>query len=122
MPGSSTIRGSVRDGDGSPIQNTRIVIKGPALNGVRETLTDEKGHYEFAQLPSGQEYELTVNYPSYTPNVRRGIELMPWSALTLNFTPSSRLTELTATAPRIDYNNAGSSTIYLFDPRTGETK
>jgi hypothetical protein len=122
MPGQSTIRGSVRDVDGSPIENVRIALNGPALNGARETVTDPKGYYHLSQLPSGQDYELTVNFPNYAPNVRRGIELMPWSALNLNFSPSSHITVISATAPNIDYNDAGATSIYLLDPRTGESK
>jgi hypothetical protein len=53
--GSGVIRGRVtRADDGMPLANATVLLEGRALSASRTVTTDERGAFEFRDLPSGQ--------------------------------------------------------------------
>ena len=63
--GRTVIRGHVVAADGGqPLRRATVRVSGPALKGVRTTLTDASGRYEFSDLPAGQ-YSINASKPSF---------------------------------------------------------
>jgi hypothetical protein len=63
---TGTIRGTVIDSQGLPIQAVTIVLESPALQGQRTARTDVDGAYSFTRLPPGR-YEIRFEAASLTP-------------------------------------------------------
>jgi hypothetical protein len=56
---TGTIRGVVKDATGGVLPGTTVAAASPAMQGARETISDEAGAYQFAGLPPGR---YTINF------------------------------------------------------------
>ncbi len=56
---TGALQGTIVSAESGPEQGVRVTLSGPNLQGVRETLTDRRGFYQFLAVPPGV-YELNV--------------------------------------------------------------
>lgn len=77
------IAGFVRSNDGAPLADAIVVLQSVSLNGQQERLTDERGYYEFDELPGGR-YAIQVLYDQ--ANVSKNTELPDNARFRANFT------------------------------------
>ncbi|MCU0246649.1 MAG: TonB-dependent receptor [Bryobacter sp.] len=81
---ATRIAGWVEDPSGAPILAARVALENSATGLRRETATDPRGRYAFADLPIGS-YRVSVAAPGFRTEVRSGIELGVAAALTVRF-------------------------------------
>jgi hypothetical protein len=123
MPGTSAIRGTVKDLEGHPLQGAMVRIEGPALSGVRITTTDKEGYYSIYQLPSGDQYKITVEPVGYPKVVRPHLRLPPFTTMDLPFaTGWNDCFLLQVVPPMLDYTVVGGQSVFINDGRTGEVE
>lgn len=67
---AGSIRGSVVDENGQPIENANVVATQTETNFQRGMLTEETGFYNLSGLPPGP-YEITVSHPSFATRTRK---------------------------------------------------
>ena len=84
------LTGKVEDEMGEALFAANVVVKGPAIEGIRGVITDEQGIYRIDRLPPGI-YEITISYIGYETTVVSGVEIRAGESTTRNF-------ELTAVA------------------------
>lgn len=70
---------------GRPFRNVQVSVRNLVTGEVRRTVTDAKGRYVFAELPTGVDYLIQVSRPGYT------------------FIPDSRLISHNAAVTNIDF-------------------
>ncbi|MDE2722808.1 MAG: carboxypeptidase regulatory-like domain-containing protein, partial [Gemmatimonadota bacterium] len=85
-----SLTGKVEDETGEALFAANVVVKGPAIEGIRGVITDEQGSYRIDRLPPGI-YEITISYIGYETTVVSGVEIRAGESTTRNF-------ELTAVA------------------------
>ena len=123
MPGTSAIRGTVKDLEGHPLQGVVVRIEGPALSGVRIAKTDTNGYYAIYQLPSGDHYKITIEPAGYPKVVRPHLRLPPFTTMDLPFaTGWNDCFLLQEVPPTIDYTVIGGQSVFINDGRTGEVE
>ncbi len=76
LEGGSTMRGTVSDADtGEPIEGARVVFMVRRPQGQPPTdITDDRGHFELAQIPSGRG-SIRVVHDDYVSEIFSGIEV-----------------------------------------------
>ncbi len=80
----------------APVPGATITLTGPALIGPpRQTQTDEEGHYEIANLPTGV-YDVEVSYQGVKPIMHR-VAVEPSATTPLNIAWSAELAETQTT-------------------------
>jgi len=78
-----TITGRVEDSSSARIPGVSIGITSPAIQGQRDTVTDEGGNYRFANLPIGT-YTVKFELPGFKTIVRQDIIVQGGVTVTLN--------------------------------------
>jgi hypothetical protein len=58
-----TIAGSVVDAEGRALPGVKVTLAGPAMQGVRTTVTDALGRYLFIPVPRGSDYTVAFESP-----------------------------------------------------------
>lgn len=66
---TSTIRGTVRDQQGLPVQGVTVTATSPAMQGTRTAVTDSRGDYVFRALPAG-DYEVKFELSGFATVTR----------------------------------------------------
>jgi hypothetical protein len=61
---SGNLEGSVLDPQGAPVEGAKIILSGPDLQGTRETVTDNRGHFLILALPVGV-YTVKIQHPAF---------------------------------------------------------
>src|SRR5689334_4564074 len=72
---TGAIRGVVKDQTGGVLPGATIEAKSPALQGARETVSDQSGAYQFTGLPAGV-YTVNFTVPGFqtaTSELRIGL-------------------------------------------------
>jgi len=66
------LSGRILDEEGNPFENVTITLSGPGLPSPRTALTNSRGIYAFAKIPSGNTYTLRASAPGYlfSPSLR----------------------------------------------------
>ncbi len=106
------IRGVVIDDAKSPLPGAAITAKGPGLQGLRTSVTDEKGQFRLPLLPIGQ-YSLLIELPGFEKLTLTGNEVRLGFTANISVVLKSAAIseELTVTAPNplIDKTTADNS-------------
>lgn len=80
---AGAIDGIVTDATAALLPGVTVTLAGPAVMGVRSTVTDQAGFYRFQQLPPG-EYTLTFELAGFTTVRREGIRVALGFTATIN--------------------------------------
>ena len=67
-----SLTGKVETGDGEILFGANVIVKGPAIEGIRGAITNDRGNYRIDRLPSGI-YEITISYIGYETTVISGV-------------------------------------------------
>lgn len=106
------IRGKVRDEKGLALPGVEVKIQGPALQGIRTTLTTASGEFRFPLLPVGT-YTLNFNLPGFSPQIEREVvvRLGQITFLEITMIPETLKEEVIVTAeiPLIDRSSVDTS-------------
>jgi Carboxypeptidase regulatory-like domain len=78
-----TITGRIEDTSGARIPGVTITVTSPAIQGQRDTITDESGNYRFANLPVGT-YAVKFELPGFKTLIRQDIIVQAGVSTTLN--------------------------------------
>jgi len=78
-----SISGRLEDTSGARIPGVTITVTSPAIQGQRDTITDESGSYRFLNLPIGT-YTVKFELPGFKTLIREGIIVQLGVATTLN--------------------------------------
>jgi len=106
------IRGKVTDDKGMALPGVEIKIEGPALQGIRTTITNASGEFRFPLLPVGS-YTLSFNLTGMAAVVEKNVLVRLGQVTILNITmvPETLKEEIVVTAevPLIDRTAADTS-------------
>lgn len=78
------LSGKVLDEMGEALPGANIVVKGPALDGIRGTTADGQGAYRIERLPLGV-YEVTVSFVGYETAVITGVQILAGARVIQDF-------------------------------------
>ena len=104
-----TIAGTIRDEQASVLPGVTVEATGPALIGVRTTVSDDRGQYRITNLPVGT-YTVVFGLSGFQRQQRDNIVLT--SGFTANVSPVLGVGSLqetvtvTAESPAVDVQNA----------------
>ena len=97
----ATIKGTVTDAEsGETLIGVNVIIKDPFMG----SNTDLNGHYEISRVPAGS-YDIQFSYVSYSPQIIKGVEVLPGKEIVLDvsLSPESMgLDEVVIKARKID--------------------
>ena len=79
-----SLTGKVKTEDGVILFGANIIVKGPAIEGTRGTITNERGSYRIDRLPPGI-YEITISYIGYETVVVSNVEIRAGEIITRDF-------------------------------------
>ena len=79
-----SLTGKVETEDGEILFGANIIVKGPAIEGIRGAITNDQGNYRIDRLPPGI-YEITISYIGYETIVATGVEIRPGESMTRDF-------------------------------------
>ncbi|MCX7974959.1 MAG: TonB-dependent receptor [Candidatus Aminicenantes bacterium] len=106
------IRGRVTDEKGMALPGVEVKIQGPALQGIRTTLTSINGDFRLPLLPVGS-YSLTFSLPGFSPRIEKEVvvRLGQITYLEIILIPETLKEEVVVTAeiPLIDRTSADTS-------------
>jgi hypothetical protein len=106
---TSSLRGTVTDPKGAVISGAQVTLSNPATGYERKTTTDNRGEYQFTDVPPAT-YALTVNTPGFATMSRSNVALMVNSPATINLTMTvaaeSTTVEVTGAAPVVNTQDA----------------
>ena len=71
---TGTLVGTVTDETGSLLPGVTVVLRGEAMMGTQDNVTNEQGFYRFAALPPGT-YQLSFSLASFN-TLNRGVRVM----------------------------------------------
>src|SRR5471032_2440154 len=71
---TGAVNGWVTDASDAPMPGVTVTISGPALMGVRTSITDERGAYRIPAIPSG-DYKLTYELAGFGTALREPIQV-----------------------------------------------
>ncbi len=80
-----SLTGKVKTEDGVILFGANIIVKGPAIEGIRGAITNERGTYRIDHLPPGI-YEITISYIGYETVVVSNVEIRAGESITRDFT------------------------------------
>jgi hypothetical protein len=110
---TASLSGTVKDPSGAVVAHAKVSATTPTLVGVKETVTDAKGQYHFANLPPGS-YVVTVDLPGFKTLKREGLLLevghSPTVDLTLSVGSATDQVEVNTEAPQIDVTTVTTQT------------
>src|SRR5579871_2049677 len=69
------VSGYVYDPTGAPLSEVPLTISGTSLIKPISRTSGEDGRYEFDQLPPGEDYQIEVQVPGFTPIRQKGIKV-----------------------------------------------
>src|SRR3954471_9894964 len=81
---TSSVRGTVMDPKGGVIPGATVTLKNPAQGFSREAKTDDRGEYQFQQVPPAT-YDITATAPS-VGTLSRKVQLLVSTPATLDLT------------------------------------
>ena len=79
---SGSIGATVTDATGAVVPNAKVVLKNEATNGVRDTITNNAGYFDFPSIPPAT-YTVTVTAPGLQTFEEQGIVLTQGSPVRL---------------------------------------
>src|SRR6185437_3214468 len=80
---NSAVTGIVKSEDGDALAGASVVVKNAKTNFSSSTITDEKGLFTFATLPSGQTYSFTISYVGYETKTITGYKIVEGGKISL---------------------------------------
>jgi outer membrane receptor protein involved in Fe transport len=99
------LQGTIKDPTGAVVPGAQITVTSPSLVGTKQTATDGKGYYRFANLPPGT-YTMTVTAKGFATIKREGMVLevghLPTLDLAVEVGAAGTVIEVSAEAPLID--------------------
>ncbi len=81
---TGTLAGRVASDTGEQLFGANIVVKGPAIEGLRGTTSDDRGMYRVEGLPAG-DYEITVSFLGYESSARTKVSIRGGVSTALDF-------------------------------------
>ena len=107
---NGSIAGSVKDDTGGSLPGVTVTVTSPALQVPQLTrVSDEKGEYQFADLPQGT-YRMTFELSGFTKLVREGITLTTGFAArvdgALRIAAMEETVTVSGASPVVDVTNA----------------
>ncbi len=79
-----SLTGKVKTEDGEILFGANIIVKGPAIEGTRGAITNDRGNYRIDRLPPSI-YEITISYIGYETIVATGVEVRAGKSMTQDF-------------------------------------
>ena len=80
---TGTLVGTVTDETGSVLPGVTVVLRGDAIMGTQDNVTNEQGFYRFPALPPGT-YHLAFSLPSFSTFNRAGVRISVGSTIEEN--------------------------------------
>lgn len=115
---TGNIRGFIRDNEGNPLPGVNITVSGPAIMGIRTTLTNEEGAFRVPLLPVGT-YSLVAELQGFQTVKRENVEVTLGGTVTLNIDMMvTRVEEeivVTAASPTVDLKTSAVAQVYKSD-------
>jgi len=106
---TTSLRGTVSDPQGAVIPGASATLSNPATGFSRSTKTDDRGFYQFLQVPPGT-YTLTVAKPGFATLKEDGVQLLvdvpATSNLTLRVQAETSTVEVTSTTVQVNSEDA----------------
>ncbi len=84
---SGVVRGHIVDEEANPLPGVTVTVrsvKNPSANNLG-TVTDARGEFRIANLPPGNDYQLSASFPGLTTVIQRGIEVSSGRVTPLDF-------------------------------------
>src|SRR4026209_1738804 len=81
---TATVYGLVRDSTGAVLPGASVTATNQGTNLARETVSDERGEFVLAVLPSGR-YALKIELPGFKVYTNQGLELGAGQTIRQNF-------------------------------------
>src|SRR3954447_4576622 len=72
---TSSLRGTVMDPKGGVIPGATVTLKDPSQGGTREAKTNDRGEYQFQQVPPAT-YEVTATAAGIGTVTQKGVKLL----------------------------------------------
>src|SRR5260370_42429882 len=72
--GGPSVRGTVLDQSGNPIEKAAVVVKNEAAKATSSATTNAEGRFEVSGLPAGV-YTVEVSAPGFAPSLRAGLNI-----------------------------------------------
>src|SRR3954447_23927814 len=104
---TSSLRGTVMDPKGAVVPGATVKIANSAQGFSRETTADDRGEYQFQQVPPST-YDVTATAPN-VGTVTRKVQLLVSTPASLDLTlklTASTTVEVTAAAPVVNTTDA----------------
>jgi hypothetical protein len=109
---SANLTGLVTDSSGAAVPGAQALLKDPATNDTRRTVTNDQGRYAFSQI-SPTTYTLSVTHSGFRQYVQDGLMLSPNQSAEMNVQlqvgSSSESVEVTGAAPILDTQTSNES-------------
>ena len=106
---TSSLRGTVMDPKGGVVPGATVTLKDPAQGTSRETKTNDRGEYQFQQVPPAT-YEVTATAANVGTITQKGVRLLVATPSTLDLTVklsgTTTTVEVVATAPVVNTTDA----------------
>src|SRR3954470_7274058 len=106
---TSSLRGTVMDPKGGVIPGATVTLKNPAQGTTRDTKTDDRGEYQFQQVPPAT-YDVTATAANVGTITQKGVKLLVATPATLDLTVklsgASTTVEVQAVAPIVNTTDA----------------
>jgi outer membrane receptor protein involved in Fe transport len=102
---SGSLSGTVTDDSGAAIPGVTVELSGPAMQGVKSTVTDNTGKYRFLNVPPGDGYKVVASLSGFQNTSKTGfrISLGQEGTINLGLRPAtSESITVTAEAPLVD--------------------
>ncbi len=106
---SSSLHGTVADPKGAVVPGAKVVLADPQNGLTRTTITDDRGEYQFLQVPPST-YRLTVTAAGFATLKQESLQLLVNTPATQSFTmqvaAESVTIEVSSTAPLVNTQDA----------------
>jgi outer membrane receptor protein involved in Fe transport len=102
---SGSISGTITDDSGAAIPGVTVELSGPAMQGVKSTVTDNTGKYRFLNVPPGEGYKVQATLSGFQDTSKTGFRVSLGQEGTVNLAlrpATSESITVTAEAPLVD--------------------
>jgi hypothetical protein len=112
--GTTSLRGTVMDPKGAVIPGATVKLSDPSRGFSREATTNDRGEYQFLQLPPST-YNITATAANVGTVTQKGLQLLVSTPATVDLTmklTASTTVEVTASAPIVNTTDATIGTAF----------
>src|SRR4051812_8222336 len=112
--GTTSLRGTVMDPKGAVVPGATVKLSDPSRGFSREAATNDRGEYQFLQLPPST-YNITATAANVGTVSQKGLQLLVSTPATVDLTiklSASTTVEVTASAPIVNTTDATIGTAF----------